>query len=97
MARYLTLYSFTDQGVGAVKDSPMRLRSAIKRGSAAGVNVVAAWYTEGPWDLVVITEAEDEKTAAAFSLSVVSQGNVRSTTMRAWSPDEFQDIVGRMP
>lgn len=97
MAQYLTLYSFTSEGIRAVKESPMRLKSAIKRGSAAGVKVTAAWYTEGPYDLVVISEAEDEKTAAAFALSIAAQGNVRSTTMRAWSPDDFGEIVGRMP
>ncbi|MGD8277449.1 MAG: GYD domain-containing protein [Gemmatimonadota bacterium] len=97
MARYLTLYNFTDQGVRAVKDSPVRLKSAIKRGNAAGAKVISAWYTEGPYDLVVITEADDEKTAAAFALSIAAQGNVRSTTMRAWMPEEFEEIVGRMP
>ncbi len=97
MARYVTLYNFTDKGVHAVKDSPTRLKSAIKRGDAAGVKVIAAWYTEGPYDLVTISEAEDEKTATAFALSISAQGNVRSITMRAWSPDDFAEIVSRMP
>ena len=30
MAKFATLYSFTDQGIRAVKESPSRLRAAIE-------------------------------------------------------------------
>ena len=33
----------------------------------------------------------------AFALATGAQGNVRSTTMRAWDPDEFEDILALMP
>jgi uncharacterized protein with GYD domain len=97
MATYVTFYDFTDQGIRAVKDSPARLKAAIQAAEAAGMKIHAAYYTVGPHDLVVISEADDEKAANAFTLATVSLGNVRSTTMRAWSPDEFEEIVGLMP
>lgn len=97
MATYVTLYSFTDQGIRAIKQSPARLQSAIKNGEAAGLKVLAAYYTEGPYDLVVVSEAANEKAAVAFALTTASMGNVRSTTMRAYSPEEFSEIVALMP
>jgi uncharacterized protein with GYD domain len=93
MMRYVTLYQFTDQGIRSVKDSPARLRAAIKKADSIGLKIVASYYTQGPYDLVVISEAPDEKTATAFALSTAAQGNVRSTTMRAHDPDEFEAIV----
>ena len=97
MAKYVLLYNFTDQGIKAVKESPSRLKGAIATAEAAGLKIHAALYTQGPYDLIVISEAEDENAATAFTLATVSQGNVRSVTMRAWDPEEFLDVVALMP
>ena len=97
MAKYATLYNFTDQGIRAVKESPSRLKAAIEAAEGFGMKVLSVYYTAGPYDLVVISEADDEKAATAFALATGAQGNVRSTTMRAWDPDEFEQIVALMP
>lgn len=97
MATYVTLYNFTDQGVRAVKESPARLQAAIKAAQGVGLQIVGAYYTQGPYDLVVISEAADEDTATAFALGTAAQGNVRSITMRAWDPDAFSRIVSKVP
>ena len=96
MAKYVLLYNFTDQGIKAVKESPTRLRAALKSAEAAGMKIHAAFHTQGPYDMVVISEAEDENAATAFTLATVAQGNVRSLTMRAWDPEEFQEVVALM-
>ena len=62
-----------------------------------GMRVLSVYYTAGPYELIAIWEAEDEEAATAFGLATGAQGNVRSTTMRAWDPDEFAEIVGLMP
>lgn len=97
MAKYVTLYSFTDQGMRAVKESPDRVRAATKVAEDVGMKVLGVYYTQGPYDLVVVSEGDDEKVATAFALGTASQGNVRSVTMRAWDPGEFEEIVGLMP
>ncbi|HUP51442.1 MAG TPA: GYD domain-containing protein [Longimicrobiales bacterium] len=97
MAKYVTLYSFTDQGVRAIKDTPGRARGAIEAAQKAGMKVHGLYYTQGPYDVVVVSEADDDKMAAAFALATASQGNVKSITMRAWDVDEFEEIVGLMP
>lgn len=97
MATYVTLYQFTDQGIRNVKDSPPRFQKAVRAAEEKGGKVIAAYYTEGPYDLVTIAEWDDERTAAAFALSIGAQGNVRSTTLRAHTPEEFADIVDGMP
>jgi uncharacterized protein with GYD domain len=97
MARYVTLYQFTDQGIRNVKDSPARLKAAIKKAEGMGMKMIGAYYTEGAYDLVVISESADEKVATAFALATAAQGNVRSTTMRAYDPEEFEGILRKMP
>jgi len=97
MAKYVTLYNFTDKGIREIKESPARLKAGIEAGRAAGMKVLAAYYLMGPYDLVVVSEADDEKAATAFGLATVSMGNVKSITMRAWDTQEFEEIVSMMP
>jgi uncharacterized protein with GYD domain len=97
MAKYVTLYQFTDQGIRGVKDSPTRLKAGIQKAESAGMKVLGAYYTHGEYDLVVISEAADENMAMAFALGQAAQGNVRSTTMRAFDPAEFEAIVKLVP
>lgn len=96
MAKYVTLYQFTDQGVRNVKDSPGRLKAAIKKAEGMGMKMIGAYYTQGAYDLITISEAADDKMAAAFALATAAQGNVRGTTMRAHDSDEFEAIVKMM-
>ena len=97
MAKYVTLYQFTDQGIRNVKDSPARLKAGIQKAEGMGMKVIGAYYTQGPYDLVVVSEVADEKAATAFALGTAAQGNVRSTTMRAFDAGEFEAIVKMMP
>ena len=97
MPTFVTLYQFTKQGIENVKDSPDRLKKGMEAAEEAGGTLVAAYYTEGPYDLVTIAEWPDEKAATAFQLAIGAQGNVRSTTLRGYSPEAFEEIVGMMP
>ena len=97
MALYVTLYNFTDQGIRGIKESPARLAAAIKMAESVGMKVLGAYYTQGAYDLVVVSEAGDENTATAFALGTAAQGNVRTTTMRAWNAEDFSKIVAMIP
>lgn len=96
MPKYVTLYNLTDQGAENVKESPERARAAIELAESMGLEVHGIYYTQGPYDLVVVGEG-DEETMTALNLRVAAQGNARSVTMRAWDIDEFEDIIGKMP
>jgi uncharacterized protein with GYD domain len=97
MPIYVTLAQFTDQGIRNIKESPKRSQTNLAALTSAGVKILGAYYTAGPYDMVVIMEAEDEQLAIALGLANVMQGNVRTTSMRAFSPAEFAEIIKKMP
>jgi uncharacterized protein with GYD domain len=97
MAKYVSLYQFTDKGIRDVKDSPARLKAGIQKAESVGIKTLGVYYTQGQYDVVVISEAADEKTATAFALAQAAQGNVRSITLRAFDAAEFEAIVKLMP
>ncbi len=96
MATYIAVINFTDQGIRAVKESPMRLAGATKLAETLGVTVKQAYWTFGQYDMVVIFEGPEEA-IAALMYKVGSLGNVRSTSLRAFSAEEMQRIIAKIP
>jgi uncharacterized protein with GYD domain len=97
MATYLALLNWTDQGVRNVKEAPGRARRAAELAEQTGCKLVAAFMTMGPYDLAVRLEAPDDTAVARFMLALGALGNVRTTTMKAFTMEEFEAIVGSLP
>ncbi len=97
MATYIVLGSFTDQGVRNVKQSPERAKSAIAVGEKLGIKVWDIYWTLGTYDTVLIVDAPNEEAMTTWALSVSSLGNIRTQTMRAFSADEVNSILAKIP
>ena len=93
MATYITLASFTDQGIRNFKDTPKRAQAFRDLVEQMGGNVKDIYWTMGGYDIVAITEAPDDETATATSIKVSSLGNVRTTTLRAFDMEEIETII----
>ena len=96
MATYISLMNFTDQGVRNVKDTTKRAEAAKKAAKKFGVTMTQVLWTLGQYDLVCILEAKDDASVTAFGLSLGSAGNIRTQTLRAFSRDEMDGILGKL-
>jgi uncharacterized protein with GYD domain len=96
MATYVILATFTDQGIKTAKDSPKRAEAFKQMAKTFGVTVKEIFWTQGRYDIVVLTEAPDELTATALNLSLGALGNIRTESLRAFSADEMATIVSKM-
>lgn len=94
---YITLYQWTEQGVKNIKGAPARIEASIKAGEAMGGKSLGIYVTMGEYDLVAISESPNDETAAAFALAIGSLGNVRTMTLRAFTKEEFAEIVKKLP
>jgi len=95
MPTFITLVNFTDQGIKAIKDSPDRLQAFKAAAEKMGVKVKDVYYTVGSYDLVTVVEGTGEAVTATL-LKIGSQGNIRTQTMRGFSPDEMKKIIATM-
>lgn len=95
MPTFITLVNFTDQGIKTVKDSPDRLEKFKAMAEKQGLKVKDVYYTVGSCDIVTITEGTGEALTAAL-LKVGAMGNIRTQTMRGFSPAEFKKILATM-
>lgn len=97
MPTFVTLGKWTDQGIRSVKDSPKRRRAFEDMITSMGGKVKDAYLAFGDYDLVVVTELPNDETAAKLALATAMQGNVRTTTMRAFNREEMDKIIGSLP
>lgn len=97
MARYIGLLKFTEKGLQTIKDTTKRATAAREAAKKFGVTMHEMHWTLGPYDAVVMLEAEDEYAVTAFSLATAQQGNVSTLSMRAYTAAEVEKVIAKMP
>lgn len=97
MPTYISLLSYTQQGIAAIKQGPARLDAAKQAYKRAGGELKGFYLTTGQYDAVAIVELPDDMALGKMVLGLGSQGNVRTETMRAFTEAEFRKIVGELP
>jgi uncharacterized protein with GYD domain len=96
MPTYVTLVNWTDEGVRNVRGTLERTERVEQLAEKHGARLVQTYWTVGPYDLVAIAEAPDDKSATAFLLELGSIGTVRTTTLRAYDREEMSGIIERL-
>jgi uncharacterized protein with GYD domain len=97
MPTYIGLFKFTDQGIKDIKSAPARAEEAIKGVQTMGGKVLGVYTVMGEYDYVTIGEFPSDEVATTFSLALGSRGNVRTTTLRAFTKEEFAEMVKKLP
>ncbi len=93
MPTYVVLMNWTDQGAKSAADTVDRYEAARGELADRGVTITDIYWTTGACDIVTICDAADDETASAALLRLASQGNLRTTTMRAFSAEEMRSVV----
>jgi uncharacterized protein with GYD domain len=68
----------------------------MQNGPPCSMTVKEILWLQGQYDLLVISESSDEVTAAAFSLNILKQGNLRGQTLRAITAAEMEKILEKV-
>jgi uncharacterized protein with GYD domain len=97
MPTYVILYKLTEQGIKNIKSAPARIEEGIKAAEAAGCKVLGYYATMGEYDYVAIADAPSDEVGMTVLLGLGAQGNVRTTTLRAFTKEEFAGMVSKLP
>ena len=97
MATYITFINFTEQGVKTIKDLPARLAAGLQVFEANGGKLFQYYLTLGAQDAVVVYELPDDESVASVALQQAGLGNLRTTTMRAFTEAEIPGVLSKMP
>jgi uncharacterized protein with GYD domain len=94
MATFITTIKFTEKGIQGIQESPKRAAAFKAAAKKMGVKVTDIYWTLGYFDGVLIFDAPDDESATAAMLHLSSQGNVHTTTARAFGSTEMEKVVG---
>jgi uncharacterized protein with GYD domain len=97
MPTYISLMRLTDQGVRDIKNAPQRVAEAVKALEAMGGRLISFYTVMGEYDYVGIAEAPSDEVAMAFLLGLGLAGNVRTTTLKAFTTEELARIIKKLP
>ena len=96
MATFITEIKFTQQGIKGIDETTKRAAAVKAAGKKMGVKVTQTYWTIGDHDGVLIFEAPDDETATAFLLHLGAAGNVHTSTDRAFTASEMDQILTRV-
>lgn len=96
MSSYVLLMKLTEQGQKNIKEAPGRIAAGIKSWEALGGKLSGFFVVTGEYDYIAFGEAPNDEVAATFSLAIGSLGNVKTTTLRAFTREQFAEMVKKI-
>ena len=91
MPTYITLTKFTAEGIANLKDWNSNYHEIKRLAETIGVNIAGAYVLLGPYDMMFIIEAEDEKDLMRQALLISTKG----MTVETWTAvpaDKFNEV-----
>ena len=95
MPTYVILMNWTDQGARADRDTVRRREHADELAEKHGARIEQTYWTMGHYDIVAVIEAPDDESVTAMMLDLTAEGNIRTSTLRAFDHDQMQAIIQR--
>jgi uncharacterized protein with GYD domain len=96
MATFVMLASYTEQGIKSIQETLKRTDNVKAMAEKMRVTMKETYWVLGPYDIIAVFEAPDDATMTAFALSIAKLGNVKTQTLRAFSPDDMKGVLGKM-
>ena len=96
MPTFLCSFSFTDAGIKGIRETATRRAKAKMRADKLKIKIKDIYLTSGDSDLLYILEAPSGEAVAKFAIVIGAQGNVRTKTVRAYTVQEFEKMLGEI-
>lgn len=93
MKVYVVLISYTQQGVEALKEAPLRTEKFTDYLTSKGVSNVTIYWTFNAYDGVVTFHSPDDETAHRAIQTLSQMGNVRTETLRGYEQTGFESLL----
>lgn len=97
METYVTLAKFTAQGISNAKDIIKRAEKAAESAEALGGHLKSILWLQGEYDVITITEFPNAEAQSAWSVGTAMIGNVTTRSMRAFTAQEVESIIKKLP
>jgi uncharacterized protein with GYD domain len=95
MATFVSTIKFTEQGIKAIAETTKRAAALKAAAKKMKVKVTDVYWTLGPFDGLLVFDAPDDESATALLLHLGAQGNIQTTTARAFTATEMDKVLAK--
>ena len=96
MPTYLMLADWTEKGFAELDGSPERLDAARDLAASLGGTLREFFMTMGEHDMAAVIEMPDDAAMARFALTLARRGAVTTETVKAYTENEYRDVIGEL-
>lgn len=97
MPTFMCFLNWTEKAAMAATDAPKRHAGAKALAEKLGGRLVSSYVTTGQFDVVLTLEMPNGDAMTKYAIALMKTGNVRTTTVRAFSPEEFGKLAADAP
>ena len=90
---FICFLNWTDQGAKAIKGMAARHEALKGEIAELGGRLIGGYVTRGQYDVVLVLEMPDGDAMTKLAVALISRGNVRTTTVRAHSMEDFGKLA----
>lgn len=94
--KFVTLISFTEQGLQNIKNTTQRATEFKQRAERLGVEIRELLWLSGRYDGLVVFDAPDCESASALMLQLSSFGNVKTETLQAFDSSGMDQVLAKV-
>lgn len=89
--------NFTEDGRENIDELPNRIEKIKELKRSLGGEPLGFFITMGQYDMVAFSEMPDDESVAKVQLTAALEGEVETETLRAFTLEEFSDILDELP
>jgi uncharacterized protein with GYD domain len=97
MPPFICFLNWTDEGAKKAKEANKRFQASKSMVGKLGGKLLSAYVTTGHYDVVLTLEMPNGEAMIKFASAVSGSGIARTTTARAYIPDEFSKPAADAP
>src|SRR5262245_4507364 len=97
MPTFMCFLNWTEQGAKKAKEANKRFQASKSMAEKLGGKLLSAYVTSGHYDVVLTLEMPNGEQMIKFASAIFGSGNARTTTVRAYTPDEFSKLAADAP
>jgi len=97
MPTFICFLNWTDQGAKGAKDAAKRAHAARSLAEKLGGKILSGYVTTGHYDVVVTADMPSGDAMVKLATAISGSGNARTTTVRAFTPEEFAKLAAEAP
>jgi uncharacterized protein with GYD domain len=93
MSLFVTKFKLVDRELKDNKEFPERIKEANRALEDAGGKLLGFMATLGEYDYIAIAEVPDEEAAQVIQSGLNKLGEVRSTTLKTFTAEQFAQLI----